>query len=38
VPVCVGKYLVNDTLLISIATVLWAVRFERKKDANGEEE
>jgi hypothetical protein len=36
--VCVGKYLVNDALFIGIVTVLWAVRFERQKDANGEEE
>jgi cytochrome P450 len=32
---CVGKYLANDSLFIDIATMLWALRFERLKDASG---
>ncbi|KAI0273355.1 cytochrome P450 [Gloeopeniophorella convolvens] len=35
---CVGKYLANNSLFIDIATLLWAMKFERKKDAKGNEE
>ena len=34
---CVGKHMANETLFISIATVLWAVRLERPRDENGKE-
>ncbi|KAI0245143.1 cytochrome P450 [Lactifluus subvellereus] len=34
---CIGKYLANDSLFIDIATMLWAMRFERQKDASGNE-
>jgi len=34
---CVGKHAANDSLFISIATVLWATRLERARDENGEE-
>jgi hypothetical protein len=33
---CVGKYLANDSLFIDIAT-MWAMQFERQKDASGKE-
>ncbi|KAI0261833.1 hypothetical protein BC834DRAFT_972409 [Gloeopeniophorella convolvens] len=36
--VCVGKYVTNNSLFIGTATLLWAVRFERKKDVEGNEE
>lgn len=35
--ICVGKHAANDSLFISIATVLWAVQFERACDENGKE-
>jgi len=34
---CVGKHAANETLFISIATVLWAVRLECPRDENGKE-
>ena len=34
---CVGKHLANETLFISIATVLWAMRLECPRDENGKE-
>lgn len=34
---CVGKHLANDSLYITIATVLWAANLERVRDQHGEE-
>ncbi len=34
---CVGKHVANDTLFITIATVLWAANLERVRDLNGKE-
>jgi cytochrome P450 len=34
---CVGKHAANDSLFVSIATVLWAVRLERPRDESGKE-
>ncbi|KAH8980328.1 cytochrome P450 [Lactarius hatsudake] len=34
---CVGKHVANDSLFISIATVLWATNLERVRDQNGKE-
>jgi len=34
---CVGKHAANETLFISMATVLWAMRLERPRDENGKE-
>ena len=34
---CVGKHLANDSLFITIATVLWAANLERVRDKNGKE-
>ena len=34
---CVGKYMANESLFISIATVLWAARLECPRDENGKE-
>ena len=34
---CIGKHLANDSLFINIVTMLWAFRFEREKNANGNE-
>jgi len=34
---CVGKHLANDSLFITIATVLWAANLERIRDKNGKE-
>ncbi|KAI9459465.1 cytochrome P450 [Lactarius psammicola] len=34
---CVGKHLANDSLFITIATVLWAANIERVRDQNGKE-
>jgi len=34
---CVGKHVANDSLFISIATVLWAARLERPLDEHGKE-
>jgi cytochrome P450 len=35
--ICVGKHSANDTLFISMATLLWATRLERARDENGKE-
>ena len=34
---CAGKHAANDSLFISMATVLWAVKLERPRDENGKE-
>jgi len=34
---CVGKHVANESLFISMATVLWAVRLECPRDENGQE-
>jgi len=34
---CVGKHLANETLFISMATVLWAMKLECPRDENGKE-
>ena len=34
---CTGKHAANDTLFISMATMLWAVKLERPRDENGKE-
>jgi len=34
---CVGKHAANDSLFISMATVLWAVRLECPRDEGGKE-
>ncbi|KAI0256926.1 cytochrome P450 [Lactifluus subvellereus] len=34
---CVGRHLANESLVITIATVLWAARFERDHNHSGEE-
>ncbi|KAH8995439.1 cytochrome P450 [Lactarius akahatsu] len=34
---CVGKHVANDSLFITIATVLWAANLERVRDENGKE-
>jgi cytochrome P450 len=34
---CVGKHAANDSLFISMATVLWALRLERPRDESGKE-
>jgi cytochrome P450 len=34
---CVGKQLANDSLFITIATILWAVSLERVRNDSGEE-
>ena len=34
---CVGKHAANESLFISIATILWAVRLECPRDENGKE-
>ena len=34
---CVGKHAANDSLFITMATVLWAVRLERPRDESGKE-
>jgi cytochrome P450 len=33
--VCVGRHMANNSLFINIAVLLWAAKFERKKDATG---
>ncbi|KAI9443652.1 cytochrome P450 [Lactarius indigo] len=33
---CVGRHVANNSLFINIATVLWALKLERKKDAIGQ--
>jgi cytochrome P450 len=32
---CVGRYMADNALFINIAVILWATKFERKKDATG---
>ncbi|KAH9002678.1 cytochrome P450 [Lactarius hatsudake] len=32
---CVGRHVANNSLFIDIAILLWALKFERKKDATG---
>jgi hypothetical protein len=32
---CVGRHVGNNSLFINIAVMLWAMKFERKKDASG---
>jgi len=34
---CVGKHLANETLFISMAMVLWAMRLKCPRDKNGKE-
>ena len=34
---CTGKHAANDSLFISMATVLWAMKLERLRDENGKE-
>jgi cytochrome P450 len=34
--VCVGRHVANNSLFNNIATVLWALKIERKQDATGE--
>ncbi|KAI0270344.1 cytochrome P450 [Russula aff. rugulosa BPL654] len=33
--ICVGRHMADNTLFINIAILLWAMNFERKKDASG---
>ena len=33
--ICVGRHSADNTLFINIATLLWAMKIERKKDASG---
>jgi cytochrome P450 len=33
---CVGRHMANNSLFINIATLLWAMKIERKKDASGQ--
>jgi cytochrome P450 len=33
--ICVGRHMADSSLFINIATLLWAMNFERKKDASG---
>jgi cytochrome P450 len=35
---CVGKHVANDSLFITMATVLWAANLERVRDQSGKEE
>jgi cytochrome P450 len=32
---CVGRYMADNALFINIVVMLWATKFERKKDASG---
>ena len=32
---CVGRYMADNSLFINIAILLWAMKFERKKDESG---
>jgi hypothetical protein len=32
---CVGRYMADNSLFIDMAVMLWATKFERKKDASG---
>ena len=33
---CVGRYMADNSIFISIAVLLWAAKIERKKDASGQ--
>ena len=33
--ICVGRHTADNSLFINIATLLWAMKFERKRDASG---
>jgi cytochrome P450 len=33
--ICVGRHMADNSLFINIAILLWAMNFERKKDASG---
>ncbi len=33
--ICVGRHMADNSLFINIATMLWAMKIERKKDASG---
>jgi cytochrome P450 len=33
--ICVGRHMAKNSLFINIATLLWAMKIERKKDASG---
>jgi hypothetical protein len=33
--ICVGRQMADNSLFINIAILLWAMKFERKKDASG---
>ena len=33
--ICVGRHMADNSLFINIAALLWAMNFERKKDASG---
>jgi cytochrome P450 len=33
--ICVGRHSADNSIFINIATLLWAMKFERKKDASG---
>jgi cytochrome P450 len=33
--ICVGRHMEDNSLFINIAILLWAMKFERKKDASG---
>jgi len=33
--ICVGRHMADNSLFINIAIMLWAMSFERKKDASG---
>jgi cytochrome P450 len=33
--ICVGRHMADNSLFINIATLLWAMKIERKKDASG---
>ena len=35
--ICVGRHLANNSLFINMATILWALRIERAKGANGKD-
>jgi hypothetical protein len=34
--ICVGRHMADNALFINMATLLWAMRIERKKDASGQ--
>ncbi|KAF5338126.1 hypothetical protein D9758_015375 [Tetrapyrgos nigripes] len=33
--ICVGRHVANNSLFITIATILWTMRLEGRKDSNG---